>query len=363
MKIQAVVTEKPGAGFVIKDVELGAPQADEVLVRIVAVGVCHTDLSCADGLYPVPSPIVLGHEGAGVVEQVGSAVRGVEAGDHVVLSFDSCGACRSCRTGRPSYCDSFGPLNFSGARRDGSTSLTAGGEKLHSHFFGQSSFATHAVVAQRSLVVVPESVPLDLAAPLGCGIQTGAGAVMNTLNVAPGESVAVLGTGGVGMSAVMAAALSGAAHVVAVDPVAERRDLARELGATAAIDPAEGDLDAALLDLTGGLDYGIDTSGQPSVITAAFRALCTGGTVALIGGPAVPEFSFDAYKLLEGKAVRGLTEGDAVPQEFIPLLLERWQAGRFPFDRLVTAFDFDEADGAVAAMRSHSVIKPVLVTG
>jgi aryl-alcohol dehydrogenase len=361
MNIEAVVTAEAGAGFVRREVELGEPRADEVLVRVVAAGVCHTDLTCADGAYPVPTPIVLGHEGAGIVEQVGDAVTGVAVGDHVLLSFDSCGACRSCRRALPSYCEAFGPLNFSGARPDGSTSLSADGSPLHSHFFGQSSFATHAVVRQRSVVVVPEDVPLEIAAPLGCGIQTGAGAVLNTLQVRAGDTVAVFGTGGVGMSAIMAAALSGASHVVAIDPVAERRDLAVELGATATLDPASGNVAEALADLSGGLDHVVDTSGQPAAITAGFTALRSGGTVGMIGGPAQQEFSFDAYALLQGKAVRGLCIGDAMPQEFLPLLLDQWRAGRFPFDRLITAFDFDKVDDAVGAMRSHSVIKPVLV--
>jgi aryl-alcohol dehydrogenase len=254
--------------------------------------------------------------------------------------------------------------NFSGQRPDGTTSLVLGGQPLHSHFFGQSSFATHAVVAERSVVPIPADVPLHVAAPLGCGIQTGAGAVLNTLGVSAGATIAVFGTGGVGMSALMAAALSGAAAVVAVDPVGSRRELALELGATAAIDPGTDDVEAALSDLTGGLDYAVDTSGQPKAITAAFNALNSGGgTLALIGGPAVPEFGFDPYQLLNGKRVLGLTEGDAVPQEFVPLLAAQWRAGRFPVDRLVSTFAFDAVDDAVAAMRSHSVIKPVLVTG
>lgn len=361
MKIEAVVTPEVGGGFVRREVELGVPRADEVLVRIVGAGVCHTDLTCADGDYPIPAPIVLGHEGAGVVEQVGDAVTGVAVGDHVLLSFDSCGACRSCRRALPSYCESFGPLNFGGTRPDGSTSLSERGKPLHSHFFGQSSFATHGVVRQRSVVVVPAEVPLEVAAPLGCGIQTGAGAVLNTLGVRAGDTVAVFGTGGVGMSAIMAATLSGATHVVAVDPVAERRDLALELGATAVVDPAAEAVADALTDLTGGLDHVVDTSGQPAAITAGFTALRSGGTVAMIGGPAEPEFSFDAYALLQGKSVRGLCIGDAMPQEFLPLLLDQWRAGRFPFDRLVTPFDFDDVDDAVGAMRAHSVIKPVVV--
>jgi aryl-alcohol dehydrogenase len=358
--IQAAITSD-GGGFEINEVDLGAPRADEVLVRVTATGVCHTDLSCADGLFPIPMPIVLGHEGAGVVESVGDAVQGLVAGDHVVMSFDSCGTCRYCRRGLPSYCVSFIGLNFGGQRTDGTTSLSHGGSALHSNFFGQSSFAGYSVCPQRSVVKIDSDVPFEYAAPLGCGIQTGAGAILNTLKVPPGATLAVVGTGGVGLSAVMAGRLCGAGIVVAVDPVPARRSLALELGADLALDPQEGDFAEQLVALTGGLDFAVDTSGQPAVITQAFEALRPLGTLALIGGPAAPLFSFDPYKLLAGRTVRGLTEGDALPQEFVPMLLRHWRNGRFPVDRLVTTFGFADIDKAVDSMRSHTAIKPVLL--
>ena len=361
MLIQAAVTPAPGEGFAIEEVDIASPRDDEVLVRVAAAGVCHTDLSCADGAFPVPTPIVLGHEGVGVVESVGGAVTGFGLGDHVVMSFESCGECRNCRTGHPAYCEAFGPLNFGGQRGDGSTTLRRNGASVHSNFFGQSSFATYAICRPRGLVKVADDIPFEVAAPLGCGIQTGAGAVLNVLRVSAGAALVVIGTGGVGMSAVMAGRLCGAGIVVAVDPVASRRELALELGADAALDPRADDFEASLgAAAGGGFDFAVDTSGQPSVITQAFHALRPGGALALIGGPAIPEFAFDAYRLLEGRSVRGLTEGEAVPQEFMPMLLGHWRHGRFPVDRLITPFKFDDIGEAVASMRDHSVIKPVL---
>ena len=238
----AAVVEAPGAPFTVRDIILDDTRPGEVLVRMIATGLCHTDLGVQAGGIPFPLPGVLGHEGAGVVEEVGAGVTDVTPGDHVVLSFTSCGQCAGCRGGHPAYCLSWVPRNLiSGTRDDGSPTAMMNGTPIGGHFFGQSSFAAHALVDERSVVVVGRDAPLDILAPLGCGVQTGFGTVWNVLRPAPGSSLAVLGTGAVGLSAIMAANLLPLAAVVAVDRVPERLALARGLGATHTVNPTRED--------------------------------------------------------------------------------------------------------------------------
>jgi aryl-alcohol dehydrogenase len=361
MDITAAVTSGPGGGFELRSVRIGEPRADEVLVEVKAVGVCHTDLLCADGMFPVATPAVFGHEGAGVVVDVGSGVTWFAPGDRVVMSFDSCGLCRNCRRGMPAYCDEFLALNFGGGRPDGTTALSEGDHAVHSHFFGQSSLATHAIARARTLVRLPDDIPFDVAAPLGCGVQTGAGAAMNVLEVEPGLSVAVTGAGGVGLGAVMGARLASAGTVLIIDPIASRRALGLDVGADVAIDPLAEDF-ADKLAAVGGLDYVIDSSGQPAVIDVCFGALNKRGKLATIGGPAAPTYAFDAFALLDGRSVCGLTMGESVPQHFIPVLIDHWRAGRFPVDKIVSTYPMADLDKALSAMRDHEIIKPVLTT-
>src|SRR5690606_15975616 len=229
MQVTAAVSRGTGEAPALELLELEEPRADEMRIRLVATGICHTDLHEHPGRH-APQPIVLGHEGAGVVEAVGAGVRGFTAGDHVILSGNSCGRCPSCLAGRPTYCDLAMPLCFGGRRLDGSTALEHGA--VHSHFFGQSSFASHAVVPERTAVKMARDLPLEKLGPLGCGVITGAGAVIEAFKLGFGDSLAVFGAGGVGLSAVMAARLVGASRIVAVDLVPERLELAREFGAT-----------------------------------------------------------------------------------------------------------------------------------
>src|SRR5581483_2834011 len=229
--VTAAVARGPHTPLAIEELEMESPRADEVLVRIAATGVCHTDVIARDQWFPVPAPVVLGHEGAGVVEAVGSCVRRVAPGDRVVLSFDSCGDCGPCTRARPSYCLEAFERSFGAVRRDGTMALRRGDEPVHSHFFGQSSFATYALAMERSVVKVDTEVPLDLLGPLGCGVQTGAGAVLNALRCEQGTSLAVFGAGAVGLSAVMAAQVAGCTTVIAVDLNDRRGKLALELGA------------------------------------------------------------------------------------------------------------------------------------
>jgi aryl-alcohol dehydrogenase len=364
ISIKAAVVRDKGGPFRIEDAVLGAPRGDEVLVRIVASGMCHTDMVVRDQVYPVPQPIVLGHEGSGVVEAVGERVTKVTAGDHVVLTFLSCGECRSCQNGIPAACENFNALNFSGARHDGSHALCdAHHAPLHDRFFGQSSFGTHAIAHQRNVVKVRKDAPLELLGPLGCGIQTGAGTVLNALKVGAGSSFAAFGGGAVGLSAVMAARVAGATTIFSIDVVQARLDLALELGATHAVNSRERDPVEAIRDITGsGVEFALDSTGLPDVIRQAVAALRPRGTCAIVGA-AKPgtELVADMNEVMQnGKSIRGVVEGDSVPDFFIPHLVDLYMQGRFPFDRLVRYYPFDAINQAAEDSEKGGTIKPII---
>lgn len=366
MLVQAAVTRAPHASMVLETLELGEPRADEIVVRLVATGVCHTDIAMRDQAFPVPQPIVLGHEGAGVVEGIGASVTRVAVGDHVVMSYDSCGRCASCLAGAATYCHAFFPHNFGGSREDGTTALSSSGSPVHSHFFGQSSFATHAICRERNVVKVRDDVPLELLGPLACGIQTGAGAVMNALAVRAGDRFAVFGAGSVGLSAVMAARVVGATTIVAVDVNAERLALARELGATHTIDASHEDPAAAIVALDGlGVDYALETTALPRVIRQAVESLAPRGTCGIVGAsPGGTEMMLDVLHMMTaGRSIRGIVEGDAVPQTFVATLIELYRQGRFPFDRLVSFYPFDRIDDAIADSEAGRVVKAIVTMG
>jgi aryl-alcohol dehydrogenase len=360
----AAVVESAGAGFTLSEIELADPRPDEVLVRIVAAGVCHTDLGVAAGHLPFPLPGVLGHEGAGVVEAVGSAVTRVVPGDQVLLSFTSCGKCANCRDGHPAYCATWLPLNLlGGTRADGSATLSRDGENLGGHFFGQSSFARHALVDERSLVKVPADAPLDLLAPLGCGVQTGVGAVWNVLEPRPGDAIVVTGAGAVGLSAVMAARLTPATRIIAVDRVPERLALARELGATHTVNTTDTDFAEAIAEITGGAGANgvVETTGNAGVLAAAVGALAARGTAVIVGAPAFgTTVPIDVNFMIPGRKVVGLTLGDSETESLIPVLVDLVTSGRLPVDRLVKHYKFEEIGQAVADVVSGDTIKPVL---
>ena len=365
MKITAAVTEAEGAPFALQELDVGDLRPDEVLVRVVAAGICHTDLIVRDQWYPVPLPAVLGHEGAGIVERVGDAVRSCAVGDRVGMTFDSCGRCRSCATGRPSYCHGFFERNFLTRRpADGSTVLSRRGEPIGAHYFGQSSFATHAVAGERNVVRIDGPIPLEVAAPFGCGIQTGAGAVLNTLRAPAGSSIAIFGSGAVGLAALMGAVVAGCQSIIAVDVNAERLELARELGATLIVDAGTGDAAERIVAATaGGVDYSLETSGRPEVLRQAVDCLAPTGTCGVIGAPRFgAEVTLDVNTILTGgRTVRGIVEGDSVPSVFLPTLVRLWEAGRFPADRLITTYDLDQIDEAAQDAEAGRTIKPVLM--
>ena len=368
MQIQAAIVEEKSAPFVVREVELEDPRPDELRVRVVATGICATDLHVREQHYAVPLPLVLGHEGAGIVEEVGSAVRGIEVGDHVVMSFPSCGMCRFCQQGQVAYCEHSFELCFGGHRLDGSNALHPAEDhptELHGSFFAQSSFATHAITTQSNVVKVPEDLSLEVLAPLGCGFQTGAGGVFNSLRVRPGARVAVFGTGAVGLAAIMAARVVGADQIIAVDVNPSRLDLAKELGATHAINGREEDTAARIAEITRrGADYVLETTARPEMLTLAVDSLSALGVAGLIGGaPAGTKAPIDMNALLGGRSVRGIAQGDSVPQVFIPELIDLYRSGRFPFDRLIRHYDFADINQAAQDTASGETVKAVLRVG
>ncbi|CAN5458259.1 NAD(P)-dependent alcohol dehydrogenase [soil metagenome] len=367
MQIKAAVVRELSADFTIEDAELDDPQAGEVQVEIAAVGLCHTDLAAQHGHLPFPLPGVFGHEGAGTVTAIGEGVTKVAVGDKVALTFNSCGECLSCKKDEPGYCHHFMALNFGGVRPDGSQAISVDGQAVGSNFFGQSSFATAAIANERNVVKLPADADLDLVGPLGCGIQTGAGAIMNTFDCESGSAVLVLGGGSVGLSAVMAAVVRSVGTIIVVEPVAARRALALELGATNALDPAAGSIAEqvrAIIPL--GVDYVVDTTANAGVLGDAFGALAHRGTIGLIGVPADPESVMSVPMIpaqVLGARVVGIVEGDSNPDEFSPELLALHAAGRFPFDRLITTMPFSQINEAIAIQAKGEAIKVVLTHG
>jgi len=364
MRANAAVFEELCTPLSLAEVEIDAPGPGEALVKIVASGVCHTDALARDGDMPFPAPGVLGHEGAGVVSAVGDGVTTVSAGDKVVIGWPWCGSCRNCLEGQPRYCLQLGPLVIAGSRADGSTSLRRlDGAPLHSHFFGQSSFASYSICAASALVPVPANTDVSVLGPLACGISTGAGAVLNALRPFAGSSVVVYGSGAVGLSAIMASRLTGATHIIAVDRLAARLSLASELGATETIDVSTGaDPVAAVQEICGGpADFSLDCAGSVHVLRQAADSVGMRGTVALIGGaPAGASFSLDHMSTLWGKKVIGILGGESRSVSLINTLITLNAQGRFPYDRLIEKFPLSEVNEALEASHHGDVIKPVL---
>jgi len=362
VKISAAVIRAKGGAFTIEELELAEPRADEVLVRVAGVGICHTDLVCRDQYFPVPLPCVFGHEGAGVVERVGSSVTKVVPGDHVVMTFDNCARCHPCLDGMPGYCHDLYAENFFGTRGDGSSAWSKASEKIHGHFFHQSSFGTHAIARERNTIKVNRDLPLALLGPLACGVQTGAGAVMNALRPTAGSSIAVFGCGTVGLSAVMAASAVGCTTIIAVDLVAERLSLAKELGATHTINAGSSNpVEAVREILPNGVLYSLECTGVPKVIRQAVDCLALTGIAGVIGvTPLGTEVALDVNSILFGRSVRGIIEGDSVPGIFIPQMIQLHQQGKLPFDKLIRTFPFKDINAAVAACEQGQVVKAVL---
>ncbi|MBO4209138.1 NAD(P)-dependent alcohol dehydrogenase [Micromonospora echinofusca] len=358
MRVTAAVLETAGGPFVPQEIDLAPPGPDEVLVRVHSVGVCGTDLEFSTFF---PTPAVLGHEGAGVVEQVGSRVTTVAPGDHVAMSFTSCGTCPLCLTGSPAYCRRFDAVNFTGRRPDGTTALSRDGEEVNGHFLGQSSFASHVVAPARAVVPISRDIDLAHVGPFGCGFSTGAGGVLNVLRPRPGSSLVIFGAGAVGVAALLAATLSGCAVIAAVDVNPDKLATARTLGATHVVDSGRTDAAAALREIApDGFDFAIDTTGREQVLRTAVEALGPLGHCGVIGIGPSPTMSFDWRSVLNGRTITGIIAGGAIPQVFLPKLLDLHAAGRFPVDPLLTHFPFDQINEAVAAVRAGTVGKAVL---
>ncbi len=314
--------------------------------------------------YSAPLPMVLGHEGSGVVEAIGTDVTTVAPGDHVVMTYMSCGLCDTCEDGHPAHCENMGPLNFGGGRLDGSAATTdAQGATVHDHFFGQSSFAEYALASERNVVRLPKDVPLELMGPLGCGIQTGAGSVLNALKVRAGSSFAAFGAGAVGLSAIMAAKVAGATTIIAADVNPARLELARTLGATHVVNSRESDPVAEVRRITGkGADFSLECSGRAEVLRQAIDCLGIFGTCGIVG--ATKEGTEAAFNvndvMIPGRRIMGIVQGDVVAKTFIPVLVDLYKQGRFPFDKLVRFYDFADINQAVEDSERGVTIKPIL---
>jgi aryl-alcohol dehydrogenase len=364
MNITAAVARKPYEDFSLEDLKLDALKADEVLVKIEGVGLCHTDIISRDQSIPVPLPMVLGHEGSGRIIEVGSKITDLQVGDHVVLSFLSCGSCGNCKDDMPSYCHQFPEVNFAGSRRDGSHTIVNEGEQIYGNYFGQSSFATHALANRRNVIKVDKKAPLACLGPLGCGFQTGAGSVLRSMACEPGSNIVIIGGGSVGMSAVIAAKIAGCRNIILVEPMDVRRKLGLEMGATHAIDPHVGSAAEQIRSiLPDGAQYILDNTGIPAVIEEAITYLAAHGFLGLLGSVS-PEVDIKMNltgSILRGHRVQGILEGDSDPETFIPELVQYIIDGQFPIEKLVSFYPLSEINTAIIDQHEGRCLKAVLL--
>jgi len=360
IKATAAVQFEPGAPLSLRDVTLDAPGVGEVLVKTKATGICHTDYSTPGVLTALP--VIPGHEGAGIVEALGEGVTGLEIGDHVLMSFGSCGDCSHCKDDHPHDCLSFRQINFGCVRTNAQPGAFSDGKPVYSSFFKQSSFATYAVATTRNVVKIDKSLPLDLYAPLGCGFITGAGTVMNVLKPAGGDSIVIFGCGPVGLAAVMAAKIHRCDPLIVVDINNDRLQLSRELGATNTINPVDSNAVEEIHKLTnGGADFSVETAGVVDSFTGAIDAVRAGGTCGMLTVPNNTEpFMYSPLQILFGKTLKGIIEGGSDPQQFIPELITLHQAGKFPIEKLITFYDFEQLAEAMRASKAGEVVKAVL---
>ncbi|HJV18796.1 MAG TPA: NAD(P)-dependent alcohol dehydrogenase [Sediminibacterium sp.] len=364
MEIKAAVLPATKQKFELNTISLDADiRPEEVLVKVEATGICHTDLVVRDAQMPFAVPAILGHEGAGIVAQVGSSVTKVKPGDHVVLAPASCGKCEYCKAGHPSYCINFFPLNFGGKRADGSCPYhDHTGKAVSGFFFGQSSFATYSLVAENNVVKVQDDVPIELLGPLGCGLQTGSGTVLNVLKPKAGESIVVSGVGPVGLAAVMAAKVAGCTTIIAVDVHPNRLELAKELGATHTINSRELIVSEEINNRIhlGGVHYAVDTTGRNDVISQMVASIRYMGKCAVLGVISTPKVEIDNAAFSMGRSIEFVIEGDSVPDIFIPQLIDLYKKGIFPFDKLIKFYDLDEINQAVEDSEKGITLKAVL---
>lgn len=364
MKIKAAVVNKAGEDYQLENLELAEMQPDEVLVKMVASGMCMSDETIRKGGTSVAFPVVPGHEGAGIVEKVGSAVKAFKPGDQVVMSYAYCGICPSCRTGRPAVCDDWMKLNFLGVRDDGSHTFHKEDGSPVKNLYGHSSFTTHSLVHESNLTKVDQDVDLRLIGPLGCGFLTGSGTVINGLKPTSGSSIAVFGTGAVGLAAMMAAKIEGCSTIIAVDIHDSRLELAKSLGATHVINSKDVDPIEKVKEITNGIgvNYSVDTTGVAPVIKTALTVLAKGGVIAPVAiSRNTIEINPTAELIMASKSIIGVVMGDGIPQLSIPQLVKFYKEGRFPFDQLVKFYKFEDINQAAKDSVSGAVIKPILI--
>ena len=366
MKATAAVLFKAGQKFEVMDVEVAPPRASEVLVRLAAGGVCHSDLHVLTGHLSAPLPAILGHEGAGVVAEVGPGVTSVTPGDHVLPLWRlSCGECEWCTEGRPALCAAGMQVRSTGRLLDGTSRFSAGGQEIK-HFNGVSTFSAYSVMHERSVLKIPTDIPLERAALLGCGVITGVGAVFHCATVRPGSSVVVFGTGGVGLNVIQGAALAGAERIIAVDLLDSKLALARQFGATHAVNASSGDPVAAVRELTGGrgVDYAFEVIGLTKTVRQAYDCLAKRGTAVVVGvGPLTAEVSVPVMSLVfEERVLTGSVYGSSRPRHAIPKLIDLYRAGKLKLDELLTrSYPFAQINEAYAALERGEVARSVVV--
>lgn len=359
MKAKAAVLYELGKPFQIEFVELSEPKENEVLVKIVASGICHSDEVGRNLMAPIPA--VLGHEGSGIVEKIGANVKGIEEGDHVVLTYASCGECKYCIVKKPYVCDDFNALNTGGKMKDGTSRISQDGKEIN-NWFGQSSFATYAVASIHNIIKVDKDVDIALLGPLGCGFQTGAGSILGYLDVKPDTSIAIFGIGAVGFAALMAAKIAGCKTIIAVGGNPDKLNLAKELGATHTINRKKvSDIAEEIKKITGrGVEYAFDTSGAEGLIKEGIKSLGPLGKMALVGAT-FGDIPINPISMMGGShSIAAITEGCVDPYEFIPRMVKYYKEGRFPFDRLVKFYEFNEIEQAFKDSASGLTIKPII---
>ena len=373
MKIKAAVLHEVGKPapyaesrpLVIEELELEKPGEGEVLVRIAAAGLCHSDLSVIDGNRPRPTPMALGHEAAGVVEETGPGVSDLKPGDHVVMVFvPSCGHCLPCMAGRPALCEPGAAANAAGTLISGARRLSLNGQEVH-HHMGVSAFAEYTVVSRHSLIGIDPGLPLDIAALFGCAVLTGVGAVVNTAGVWPGASVAVVGLGGVGLNALLGAGVAGAARIVALDLNGDKLDLARQLGASDTFNAGEADCVERVREATGGgVDFAFEMAGSVKAMDLAYRITKRGGTT-VSAGLSHPEHKFEVQHVnlvAEERTIKGSYFGSCVPLRDLPRFVALYRDGKLPVDRLMSGrVGLDDLNAAFDRLAAGESVRQVLV--
>ncbi|MBF1991935.1 NAD(P)-dependent alcohol dehydrogenase [Staphylococcus schleiferi] len=364
MLVKSAVVNAVGKDYEFETLELQDMQKDEVIVKVVASGICHSDEAIRIGEAEIPLPAVLGHEGAGIIVKVGEAAKNFKVGNHVLMTYNICGECMQCKSGHPSSCKFWAALNMSGTRLDGSYVFKKQDGTPVSNFFTQSAFSTYTLTNYKNLVKIDDNIDLRLVAPLGCGFLTGAGTVVNGLKPQSGDSIAVFGTGAVGLAALMLAKAQGCTTVIAIDIHDYRLQIAKELGATHVINSSKEDICSAVKRITQdkGVKFSVDTTGVRDIMKSSIEILSAQGIAAPVAvTPKTIDINPFLDLVLQNKTIKGVLMGDAIAQIEIPQLIALYQQGKFNFDRLIQYYKFEEINQASLDSNTGKVIKPVLI--